>query len=110
MKPLGTDGRHAVVRAWFDAYHSDTPGAMDAFRAKHGPAEPRPGSPTPEQRAAMLARLKDELGRIEPEGILSEHDGAVLVRVKSERGIPARFRFLFDPSGKFDGVGIEVGD
>ena len=98
------------MRAWFDAYHSDLPGAMDAFRAKYGRTETRPGGPTPEQRAAMLARLKGELGRIEPEGVLNEEEGAVLVRVKSERGIPARFRFLFEADGKFDGVGIEVGD
>ncbi len=109
LQPLGTEGRHAIVRAWFEAYRSGEPDAMDAFRAKYA----RPavaGGPSPERRAEMLARVREDLGGLEPEGVLWEEPGAVLVRVKSERGIPARFRFVFDPEGKFDGVGIEVGD
>jgi CubicO group peptidase (beta-lactamase class C family) len=109
LKALGTDGRHAIVRAWFDAYRSGEPGAMDAFRAKY--ARPSSGGgPSPEQRAAMLARVREDLGGLEPVGVIAEEPGAVLVRVKTEKGIPARFRFAFDPEGKFDGVGIEVGD
>lgn len=109
IKPLGTEGRHAIVRAWFEAYRSGEPGAMDAFRATYArPATD--GGPSPEQRAAMLARVREDLGGLEPEGVIAEEPSAVLVRVKTERGVPARFRFVFDPEGKFDGVGIEVGD
>ena len=110
LSPLGNDGRHAVARAWFDAYRSDDPGAMDAFRAKYFAPEAGNEGPSPETRAAMLQRLRADLGRIEPEGVVSDESDALLVRVKSDRGLPARFRFMFDAAGKLNGIGIEVGD
>lgn len=82
---------------------------MNTFRAKYA-RPPAGGDPSPEQRAAMLARVREDLGGLEPEGVVAEEPREILVRAKTERGIPARFRFLFDPEGKLDGVGIEVGD
>lgn len=106
--PLGTTGRHAVVRAWLEAFYADDPAAMDAFRAAH--AVERPDGPTREERAAVMKRIREDLGRIEPAGVIGEDEGSVTVRMKTERGIPATFRFLFRPDGKTDGVAIEVGD
>jgi hypothetical protein len=110
LPPLGTEGRHATARAWFDAYHSDDPDAMESFREKFFAAPPGVDSPSPAQRAAMLERVRDDLGRIEPEGIVSEDGHALVVRVTSERGMPARFRFLFDDAGKIQSIGIEAGE
>jgi CubicO group peptidase (beta-lactamase class C family) len=108
LTPLGAEGRHAVARAWIDAFNSEGPEAMSAFRAAH--VAPRPGGPSDEERARNLARMRDDLGRLEPLGVVEEGDESVTVRVKSARGEPATLGFVFVPSGKLDGVRVEIGD
>lgn len=108
LAPLGTTGRHAVVRAWIEAYNTTDPERMVAFRKEHAAADS--GEITDEERARMLRRLHDDLGELEPEGILEEKGDVVAVRAKTQRPLVAILRFHFDPKGKLAGVGVEVGD
>jgi CubicO group peptidase (beta-lactamase class C family) len=105
-KPLGSDGRDAVVRSWLDAFNAPTTDAMRAFRAAH--AVSRPGLDDAE-RDRRLARMRSDLGHLEIVGVVDRSEEEVVVRAKSERGPTVTLRFQFVREGKLDGVGVEVG-
>jgi CubicO group peptidase (beta-lactamase class C family) len=105
--PLGTSGRDAVIRAWFDAYNAKGFDAMRTFRAAH--ATPRPGMDDAE-REKRLTQMRDDLGRLEPEGIVESTGDQVTVRAKAANGPVGTFKFMFANDGKLDGVGVEVGN
>lgn len=107
IRPLGTTGRDAVIRAWFAAFNADGLDAMRAFRASHG--VPRPGASDAE-RDARLRTMRDDLGRLEPEGVLTDAGEEIAVRAKSARGLAVQLRFVFDAADKLGGVGVEVGN
>ena len=106
-KPLGTSGRDAVIRAWIDAFNAKGMEPMRAFRAAH--ATPRPGMDDAE-REKRLTQMRDNLGHLEPEGILDSADAEVAVRAKGSNGPEGTFKFMFAPDGKLDGVGVEIGN
>jgi CubicO group peptidase (beta-lactamase class C family) len=105
--PLGTEGRDAVVRAWFDAF--DAPGldAMRAFRRDH--AVPRPAVEDAE-RDQRLERMRGDLGRLDVVGVLSRGERDVTVRAKGSDGRAGTFRFRFTPDGRVEGVEVELGE
>jgi CubicO group peptidase (beta-lactamase class C family) len=107
VKPLGTTGRDAVIRGWFDAFNAKGMDAMRAFSTAHQTA--RPGM-TDAEREQRLTQMRDDLGQLEPIGIIDEADGKVAVRAKSANGPPATIKFLFAADGKVDGIGVEVGN
>lgn len=106
-KPLGTSGRDAVIRAWFDAFNAKGFDAMRTFRAAH--AIPRPGMDDAE-REKRLTQMRTDLGQLDPEGIVDTTNAEVAVRAKGSNGPVGTFRFMFAPDGKLDGIGVEVGD
>jgi len=106
-KPLGTFDRDAVIRAWFDAFNATGFDAMRAFRAAH--ATPHPGMDDAE-REKRLTQMRDDLGRLDPEGIVDSVDAAVTVRAKGSNGPVGTFKFMFAPDGQLDGVGVELGN
>jgi hypothetical protein len=105
VKPLGTTGRDAVIRAWFDAYNAKGMDAMRAFRTAH--QRPRPGM-SDADREKRLTEMRDDLGPLTPEGIAEETDGAVTVRAKSANGPTGMFKFAFGADGKVEGIAIEL--
>jgi CubicO group peptidase (beta-lactamase class C family) len=105
VKPLGTTGRDAVIRAWFDAYNAKGMDAMRAFRASH--QLPRPGM-SDADREKRLTEMREDLGQLTPEGIAEESDGAITVRAKSANGPTGMFKFGFDAEGKVEGIAIEL--
>ena len=107
VKPLGTSGRDAVIRAWFDAFNAKGFDAMRAFRAAH--ATPRPGMDDAE-REKRLTQMRDDLGQLAPEGIVDSSDAEVAVRAKGSNGAVGMFKFMFAPDGKMDGIGVELGN
>jgi len=106
-KPLGTTGRDAVIRAWFDAFNATGMETMRAFRAAH--ATPRPGMDDAE-REKRLTQMREDLGQLAPEGIVENADDRVTVRAKGANGPVATFRFMFASDGKLDGIGVEAGN
>ena len=104
-KPLGTTGRDAVIRAWFDAYNAKGMDAMRAFRAAH--QTPRPGM-TDADREKRLTQMREDLGQLTPDGIVDDADGAVTVRAKSTHGPTGMFKFMFGADGKVEGIGVEL--
>ena len=106
-KPLGTSGRDAVIRAWFDAFNAKGMEAMRTFRAEH--ATPRPGMSDAE-REQRLTQMRDDLGQLEPVGIIDDADGKVAVRAKSGNGPTGTFKFMFNAEGKVEGIGVEIGN
>jgi CubicO group peptidase (beta-lactamase class C family) len=107
VKPLGTTGRDAVIRAWFDAFNADGMDAMRAYRAAH--QVPRPGM-SDADREKRMTEMREDLGKLTPEGIADEADGAVTVRAKSANGPTGMFKFLFNADGKIEGIAIELGN
>jgi hypothetical protein len=107
VKPLGTTGRDAVIRAWFDAYNAQGMDAMRAFRAAH--QLPRPGM-SDADRERRLAEMRDDLGQLTPEGIAEDTGAAVTVRAKSANGPTGMFKFAFNAEGKVEGIAIELGN
>jgi CubicO group peptidase (beta-lactamase class C family) len=107
VKPLGTTGRDAVIRAWFDAYNAQGMDAMRAFRAAH--QLPRPGM-SDADRERRLAEMRDDLGQLTPEGIAEDTGAAVAVRAKSANGPTGMFKFAFNAEGKVEGIAIELGN
>lgn len=107
VKPLGTTGRDAVIRAWFDAYNAKGMEAMRAFRAAH--QMPRPGMDDAE-RERRLTQMREDLGQLTPDGIVDDTDGKVTVRAKSANGPAGMFKFMFNPEGKVEGIGVEIGN
>ena len=105
VKPLGTTGRDAVIRAWFDAVNAPGFDAMRAFRAEH--QVPRPGM-TDAEREQRLTQMREDLGRITPQGIVDDSGGAVTVRAASAKGPTGTFKFAFNAEGKVEGVGVEL--
>jgi CubicO group peptidase (beta-lactamase class C family) len=105
--PLGTDGRDAVVRAWFSAYNAPGVDAMHAFRRDHAAA--RPGVAETD-RDRQLERLRSDLGHLDVVGVLSRDDRGVAVRAKGSEGLQGTFRFVFTPEGKLDGVEVGIGE
>jgi len=105
-KPLGTTGRDAVIRAWFDAFNAKDMEPMRTFRAAH--ATPRPGIDGAE-REKRLTQMREDLGRLDPEGVVESADAEVTVRAKGSNGPVGTFKFMFAPDGKLDGIGVEVG-
>jgi len=106
-KPLGTSGRDAVIRAWFDAFNAKGFDAMRTFRAAH--ATPRPGMDDAE-REKRLTQMRGDLGQLAPEGIVDSTDSEITVRAKGSNGPVGTFKFMFAPDGKLDGIGVELGD
>ena len=47
-------------------------------------------------------------GRLTPDGIVDEADGAVTVRAKSTNGPTGMFKFAFGAEGKVEGIAIEL--
>jgi CubicO group peptidase (beta-lactamase class C family) len=107
VKPLGTSGRDAVIRAWFDAYNAKGMDAMRAFRTAH--QLPRPGM-TDAERERRLTQMRGDLGQLTVEGIIEDADGKVTVRAKGANGPSGAFKFTFNPEGKVEGIGVELGD
>ena len=105
-KPLGTSGRDAVIRGWFDAFNATGLEAMRTFRAEH--ATPHPGMDDAE-RERRLTAMREDLGRLEPVGIIEAAGDQITVRAKSAKGAVARLKFIFAPDGKLDGIGVEIG-
>ncbi len=105
-RPLGTTGQDAVIRAWFEAFNATDMTAMRAFRATH--AKPRTDIDDAE-RDKRLQAMRDDLGTLEPEGVLGDSGEGVAVRAKSAHGM-ATLRFLFTADGKLEGIGVQVGD
>ena len=106
-KPLGTTGRDAVIRAWFDAFNAKDMEPMRTFRAAH--ATPRPGIDGAE-REKRLTQMREDLGRLDPEGVVESADAEVTVRAKGSNGPVGTFKFMFAPDGQLDGVGVELGN
>jgi len=106
-KPLGASGRDVVIRAWFDAYNAKGFDAMRTFRAAH--ATPRPGMDDAE-REKRLTQMRDDLGRLDPEGVVDSAGDQVTVRAKASNGPVGTFKFMFAKDGRLDGVGVEVGN
>ena len=106
-KPLGTTGRDAVIRAWFDAFNAKDMEPMRTFRAAH--ATPRPGIDGAE-REKRLTQMREDLGRLDPEGVVESADAEVTVRAKGSNGPVGTFKFVFAPDGKLDGIGVELGN
>ncbi len=107
VEPLGTSGRDAVIRAWFDAFNAKGFDAMRAFRAAHATLRPEMDDAERENR---LTQMREDLGRLDPEGIVESAGDQVTVRVKASNGPIAAFKFMFAPDGKLDGIGVEVGN
>ena len=107
VKPLGTIGRDAVIRAWFDAYNAKGMDAMRAFRAAH--QTPRPGM-SDADREKRLTEMREELGPLTLDGIAEETGGAVTVRAKSTNGPTGMFKFMFGADGKVEGIAVELGN
>jgi CubicO group peptidase (beta-lactamase class C family) len=108
LRPLGSEGKDSVIRAWFDAFNAEGFAAMRAFRAAN--AVPRPGV-SDEEREKRLASMREDLGRLEPVGVAPEDGEGIVVKAKGTRAPAVSLRFVFDPgSGKLDGIGVEVGD
>lgn len=106
VRPLGDEGRDAVIRGWLDAFNTADPAPMRAFRAAH--AVPRPGVDDAERERRLLT-LREDLGRLELQGVVTEGPAETTVRTKSARGV-ATLRFIFDGAGRLEGVGVEVGE
>lgn len=105
VRPLGTTGRDAIIRAWFDAVNAKGMDAMRAFRAAH--QIPRPGM-TDAEREQRLTQMREDLGQLTPDGIVGETDGAVTVRAKSTNGPTGMFKFAFGADGKVEGIAVEL--
>ena len=106
-KPLGTTGRDAVIRAWFDAFNAKGMEPMRAFHAAHQSSRPGMSDAEREQR---LTRMRDDLGQLEPAGIVDDSEGKVAVRAKGSNGPTGTFKFMFAPDGKIEGIGVEIGE
>jgi CubicO group peptidase (beta-lactamase class C family) len=107
VKPLGTSGRDAVIRGWIDAFNAKDMEPMHAFRATH--ATPRPGMDDAE-RENRLTQMREDLGPLEPVGIVESAGDHVTVRAKGGNGSVATLNFMFAADGKLDGVGVQVGN
>jgi CubicO group peptidase (beta-lactamase class C family) len=107
VKPLGTTGRDATMRAWFDAFNAKGFDAMRAFRAAHQVA--RPGMDDAE-RERRLTGMRDDLGQLAPEGIIEDTGAEVTVRAKSSNGPVGTFKFMFADDGKVAGIGVQLGN
>lgn len=107
VKPLGTTGRDAVIREFFDAFNAAGFDAMHAFRAQH--QVPRPGIDVAE-RDKRLTQMREDLGHLDPEGIVDDADGKVKVRARSANGPVGMFKFMFNAEGKVEGIGVELGN
>ncbi len=105
--PLGTAGRDAVIRAWFKAFNAPDLAAMRAFRAAHATA--RPGMDDAE-RERRLKHMREDLGRLDPIGIIDNEGSEIAVRAKSANGPVATLKFMFAADGKVDGIGVEIGN
>jgi hypothetical protein len=106
-KPLGSSGRDAVIRAWFEAFNAPGLEPMRAFRAQH--QVPRPGM-TDAERDERLARMREDLGTLSPEGIVDDSGGKTVVRAKGSTGAKVTFTFNFNAEGKIEGIGAEIGN
>ncbi|MBZ5637182.1 MAG: beta-lactamase family protein [Acidobacteriia bacterium] len=106
-RPLGTEGRDAVIRGWFDAFNAPGLSAMREFRTAH--AVPRPAMDDAE-RDRRLGQMREDLGRLEPTGIVEESPDAVSVRARSTKGPAASFRFLFAADGRIEGIEANIGN
>jgi CubicO group peptidase (beta-lactamase class C family) len=107
VKPLGTTGRDAVIRGWFDAFNAEGMEPMRAFRAAH--QVPRPEM-TDAERDQRLTQMRDDLGQLTPERIVDDADEKVTVRAKGANGPTGLFTFMFNPDGKIEGIGVELGN
>jgi hypothetical protein len=62
------------------------------------------------EREKRLTQMREDLGRLDPEGIVEDVDGQVTVRAKSGNGPVATLKFMFASDGKLDGIGVQVGN
>ena len=81
--------------------------AMRAFRAAH--QTPRPGMDDAE-RERRLTRMREDIGKLDPEGIVEDTGDQVSVRAKGSNGPIATLKFMFAADGKVDGIGVELGN
>jgi len=107
LKPLSSSARDAVIRAWFDAYNASGFDAMRAFRAAH--QTQRPGMDDAE-RENRLNHMREDLGRLDVQGIAEDTGDSVKVIAKGAKGPTGSFKFMFAGDGKLDGIGVELGN
>jgi hypothetical protein len=107
LRALGTTGRDAVVRAWFDAFNAPDLSAMRELRQNH--SRPLPGVDDAE-RDRRLQSMRDDLGSLDVAGVVAESDQSITVRATSPRGLVARLEFEIPEGGKLGGVRVEVGN
>ena len=106
-KPLGTSGRDAVIRAWIDAFNATGFDAMHAFRAAHQAQVPGLDDA---ERDRRLTGMREDLGRLDPEGIIEDTGNEITIRAKSANGPVATLKFMFADDGKVGRIGVQVGD
>jgi CubicO group peptidase (beta-lactamase class C family) len=107
LAPLDTAGRDAIVRSWFDAFNAQGVDAMRAFWSTR--QLPRPGV-TDADREKRLGQMRDDLGHLEPLGILERDDAAITVRARSANGPHASLKFNFAIDDKIQGISVELGE
>jgi CubicO group peptidase (beta-lactamase class C family) len=108
LRPLGDGPRDTLVRGFVEAFNTHDLEKLRAFRAAH--MATRPGGPTDQQRDQVAQRMWDDFGSLVIEGVISDGDDAVTVRMKGSSQQRAQFRFLYTADGKIAGLIIEAGD
>ena len=107
LKELATTGRDAVIRAWIDAFNAPDLAMMRAFRVTHATQHPGLNEAEREQR---FKQMRENLGRLQAEGVLQNTDETVTVRAKASKGSVTILEFMFSGDGKLNGVGVQIGD
>jgi CubicO group peptidase (beta-lactamase class C family) len=107
LKELATTGRDAVIRAWIDAFNAPDLAMMRAFRVAHATQHPGLNEAEREQR---FKQMRENLGRLQAEGVLQNTDETVTVRAKASKGSVTILEFMFSGDGKLNGVGVQIGD
>jgi hypothetical protein len=62
------------------------------------------------ERERRLTGMRDDLGQLEPEGIIEDTGDEVTVRAKSSNGPVGTFKFMFADDGKVAGIGVQLGN
>jgi hypothetical protein len=106
VTPLVAGPRETIVRGWLDAFNAPDAAPMRSWREAH--AVPRPGTDDAERERRTKA-MREDLGQLELEGVVSDTGEELTVRAKSLHG-PVTLKFMFEDDGKVAGIGVEVGD
>ncbi len=107
VKPLLNSQRDVLIRGWIDAYNAKGTDAMHSYRAAH--QTQRQGMDDAE-RDRRLAQMRNDLGHLEPDGIIDDASDHVTVRAKGSNGPVATLNFMFAADGKVDGIGVQLGE